>query len=324
MTVRAGTLLVPPSQFSASSLGFEVQSILSKGRRRGTIHSVFRKAVNVFFSKEEFVSLVDLTVGNGPSNMVVALSQGQTFDSFQLNPGDAVFANASYFRAGSRLCINIVSTVPYFSKHDFSEQLRPLPQIRSNMEKMKAVLANFGKFEGLRSLFQTGESKVALPLVEGAITENIKSLVAAIQLNDLETVRKCSTQLLGLGPGLTPTADDLLSGFMLAYYLFTENLEGDLRRAARINQAIMEPSDQTTTLSRNYLKQAAAGNAAEFAQDVIESLLTEKGEAGRVERTTIRLLDMGSTSGSDAAVGIVLGANLALKLKDASKRHLEQ
>jgi hypothetical protein len=49
----------PRVNFQASSMGFEVANIVARANGRGMVHSCFSRAVNVLFTQNEIVSVVD-------------------------------------------------------------------------------------------------------------------------------------------------------------------------------------------------------------------------------------------------------------------------
>jgi Protein of unknown function (DUF2877) len=313
-TGRLPLLFLSPSQrfkVSASSVGFDVAKIVARANGKGMVHSCFSRAVNILFAKNEIVSVVDQRLGKGPFSVVVDFPDTQTFDTFYLRCGDHVSVDSDFFLIADGLEISTGQSEPFVPRHDFTSGLVEISDIRKNIKDMKGVVAKFGKFEGFHSIVKSN-FKEPTPSVSG-VRGNISSLIASIENDDPEDVRACCRCLLGLGLGLTPSADDLLCGLMLAYFLFTENLKRNLRKAAEINKAILHYCTQTTTLSQNYLRQAAAGNGTELTETVIESLLTSKIGSGRVARATIGLLSLGSTSGTDTAIGIMLGSILALR-----------
>jgi hypothetical protein len=120
------------------------------------------------------------------------------------------------------------------------------------------------------------------------------------------------SELLGLGPGLTPSSDDMLSGLMLQCSLYSRN-RGYLRDATRLVCRAVEAGSggRTTRLSEEFLRQAAQGRANEPVMRLCEASLT----AGReeVSRETKRILAIGETSGTDIALGVVLGGMLCTR-----------
>jgi hypothetical protein len=110
--------------------------------------------------------------------------------------------------------------------------------------------------------------------------------------------------LLGLGPGLTPSGDDLLAG-LLATCCW---LRDDPRAAALGRQVVARSAGRTTALSAALLRCAAHGAAARPVVDLVDAVAGRRplGPALR------GLLAVGSTSGHDTARGVHLAAEVLL------------
>ena len=297
---------------SASSLGSEVRAVVERGGGIGRVHSCFSKAINILFDRDELVSVVDQSVGSGPFNVVVGLPYSLSLDALCLNSGQIVHATRDLLLIGNCLRITIRDSPLYISKHDFETRMLDTSRIRDNIDRMKRTVEMFGRFEGLRPLLQIFPEETTNNLFATSCIESMNSLLSSIQSDDFGEVKRSSQALVGLGLGLTPAADDVLSGFMLSYYLVTHNLGGNLERVSGINKIISESFNQTTIISRSYLKLAATGDGTQLAVSVIESLLTSSSESSGVERATLGLLGVGATSGTDFAIGVALGSTLAL------------
>ncbi|GAA3162124.1 hypothetical protein GCM10010466_61390 [Planomonospora alba] len=113
-------------------------------------------------------------------------------------------------------------------------------------------------------------------------------------------------QLVGLGPGLTPSGDDMLAGLLVALR--------HLGAAAGVGRAVwladwlaaavtFDARDRTTPISATLLHCAARGEASG------EVLAVLRGLAGRqpLEPALARLLRLGHTSGADLAWGLRVG-----------------
>lgn len=131
-----------------------------------------------------------------------------------------------------------------------------------------------------------------------------------------EELVAASDRLVGLGAGLTPAGDDLLSGAMAAL----RTLGGALHDAAAVRasdhlaaRAASWPS-RTTTVSAALLRQAALGAVAAPVARVLRALVGQ-ADAGPAVR---ELLAVGHTSGHDLAAGLLLGARSVLCLHQAA------
>ncbi|MFA9444968.1 DUF2877 domain-containing protein [Egicoccus sp. AB-alg6-2] len=118
--------------------------------------------------------------------------------------------------------------------------------------------------------------------------------------------------LLGLGPGLTPSGDDVLSGIFAAVSLLGPVVDGhDLAGLTGLvrqvgDASVQRASTRTTSISAALLAHAVAGEVSDAAADVFTAL------AGAAPMTPAvqRLLRVGATSGRDLGVGILTGARL--------------
>ncbi|GGK72044.1 DUF2877 domain-containing protein [Sphaerisporangium melleum] len=123
-------------------------------------------------------------------------------------------------------------------------------------------------------------------------------------------------RLMGLGPGLTPSGDDMLAGVLVALRR--------LGQAAGVERAVwladwlaatvsFDARTRTTPISATLLYCAAQGQAC------AEALAVLRGLAGHqpLEPAVHRLLRLGHTSGADLAWGLRAGAFAVLSLGGA-------
>jgi Protein of unknown function (DUF2877) len=113
-----------------------------------------------------------------------------------------------------------------------------------------------------------------------------------------------ASRLLGHGPGLTPSGDDVLAGFLTGAAAFGLDAAA-LRRAV----AVLAPG-RTTALSAALLWHAARGECI----DELAALATVLTGAppGRPAEAVSRLTSVGHTSGQALALGLMLAAQSAL------------
>jgi hypothetical protein len=104
--------------------------------------------------------------------------------------------------------------------------------------------------------------------------------------------------LLGLGPGLTPSGDDLLCGALVALHAV-----GQVDAARDLHAAIAEAAPVATTpLSAAFLKAAAEGQGSGPLHEAIIALMENQNVARHLEAVAC----IGHTSGWDALAGAVL------------------
>ena len=99
--------------------------------------------------------------------------------------------------------------------------------------------------------------------------------------------------LVGLGPGLTPSGDDLLTGAVLLLDALAHRHHKALQRAL-----LRVPPDLTSALSLCLLRAAAEGHASEMAHRTVSSLVT-----GDVDAAITAVRTIGHSSGWDMLAG---------------------
>ena len=126
-------------------------------------------------------------------------------------------------------------------------------------------------------------------------------LVAALaRADDPVRQRSAVAALLGRGPGLTPSGDDVLAGFLLGARAFG-------RPAAGVAAAVTELAHgATTALSAHLLGHAVRGECVPEVAAVVDALCARPAPRD----ATARLLAVGHTSGAALALGLVGAAAL--------------
>jgi len=116
---------------------------------------------------------------------------------------------------------------------------------------------------------------------------------------------------LGLGPGLTPSDDDVVMGFLLTlnrYVNVVETLHATSLQTIN-SQITTEARTRTTTLSANLIECAAQGLADERLIRVVDCIFT----GDKNDRALDEMLGWGETSGLNVLVGATLAvAQLAV------------
>lgn len=252
------------------------------------LHSRFPRAVN-FLNGSGLVSVVDLSVGAGPLNIVLdtipeyesgtmkiendcalfnglslTLNQEQRYDSLITLPGKTdtglLQANLDLFKN------HLLATAP---PESLSYLLAPIPP--------KNVLRIF-------------ENVLRIRLIEGAELLRQGRLSAGVE------------QIKGLGHGLTPQGDDFIAGLLFALHLRDRAFGEPVERKIR---SIGEAARSENPFSRAMLYCAARGRAFARLKTLIESLLAFV--PSDIEENTRGLLSVGATSGADLGAGLVFG-----------------
>ncbi|MFI6787089.1 DUF2877 domain-containing protein [Nonomuraea sp. NPDC050383] len=141
----------------------------------------------------------------------------------------------------------------------------------------------------------------------------VELLASGCASGRLTDVLTAAERLVGLGPGLTPSGDDVLAGLLVALRLLGA-ATGAARAvwlADRLAATVTyDARTRTTPLSATLLHCAARGQACPEVIAVLRALV------GRhpLEPAVRRLHALGHTSGSDLAQGITIGVHAVLAL----------
>lgn len=137
------------------------------------------------------------------------------------------------------------------------------------------------------------------------------ALAAACAAGDLAGAVEAAERIVGLGPGLTPTGDDILCGLLVALRLVGGAVRhgGAVRLADWLGAAVTaDAGTRTTALAATLLHCAAAGHAGAEVAAVLRGVAGHEPPQAAVRR----LLAVGHTSGADLAHGVLAGCRAAL------------
>jgi len=262
---------------TALSVGKRFRDTCVAGQKTGVaakVLSVYNNSVNILMQGEIF-SVVTVQAGRSPSGLTVdnvsclGLTPGETCS---LLPGRISFPRAVIDYSGSVLWQGRIS------------------------EKFRSTLS----YESVMALKSALDRK-APPCSIWSVGPETRPVREVRRLGDdpYNAVRG----LTGLGPGLTPSGDDVLLGFLSVLNHFS-NDEGYKNR---FRAAVSETTDFTTTISAQLLKNALRFEYHEYIEDAISAL--SQSHEGLVPAAG-RLFGLGATSGADIAAGMYFAAEI--------------
>jgi len=251
---------MPHYQFTAEVAGRAAREALAAGE--GQVCAVFRRSFYLRFDNK-YACIGDASLGRGPLNALVA-----DFSEPPLGATVAVsIENAQRWEPATR------------------------GSGRINIEALRACLDGHVPEEGLGCVILGVHNPLAMHAQPA-----LEALDRWLAGNALGAEAE---QLIGLGPGLTPSGDDYLGGILVA-----------LRWVGRDAQADslwrwLEPrlASRTGELSIAHLAAAASGEAHEAVHGLLEDL--SAWEAPDLHPALARLDAVGHSSGWDALAGIV-------------------
>lgn len=144
--------------------------------------------------------------------------------------------------------------------------------------------------------------KTKTPINLSHVIETIECLPTHYKERNHLHIARALASLIGLGPGLTPSGDDFICGFLLGLSLDSHQI--DLLPA--LTQALGTPLDKlTTSVSAQFIYWALRG----YYPDLFLRLrcaIRDK-EYDRIKNTTLSISQTGHSSGADTLYGLMVG-----------------
>lgn len=285
--------------------------------RSGEVFSVFERTFNILIN-DKLLGIAREEVAPSPINVITDILGNRKMTSLGIEEGMSVKRSEDSL---------IIDDILEISLED-AEVWRPRTGVDGhfdfeisgrNLGLAKRLAIEKGGSEGLAQLLPLVDdiAMANLPEVSNLnrvakkALPNLTDLMECIRTGDLDCVRGRSKNLVGLGPGLTPSADDLLSGLMVANWWVANSFETILEEVRAANEVITESSDRTTLMAQQLLNLSAKGKTNEAVEDLLEAILT--GTAAEVEAGVDRVAEIGETSGFDMMVGLFLGLEVSLE-----------
>lgn len=284
----------------------------------GVVHSVFERTFNILIGGV-LVGVVRSDISLHPVDMRTDVPPGETMPSLGVKKGMPVRVLESKLLVDDILEINLADAKIWKPPTKVEKPLAP-NEISRNLELARQTAVSRTCAEGLGQLLNhldaigCGEMPAARDLNDVArkALPNIVGLVKAVRNGNTAAVESTTKNLVGLGPGLTPSADDMLVGFTGALWWTSRSLGKDMDMVGKINCVIVSHADRTNLLSRQLLQLAARGEVNERLGELFTAILA--GPASKIEQLATRIMKIGESSGIDMMVGLLLGVQVGMKI----------
>jgi Protein of unknown function (DUF2877) len=267
----------------------------ARGRFNGTVHSVFRQSCNIRLDDGRMLALLAPHLGNVPHGVRLDAPAGFVF-SRHLAVSERVSCRADVLRIAGALSIDLGSARAWQGE---------LSSARVDLAVPDIARAWGAAWHALRRGRACGEHSDAMALTRAVDREGVRLARAARALQAADAANALD-RLIGRGPGLTPSGDDLITGFLAG--LFSTAADDRALRAflEGFCLTVARAAASTTDISRAYLTQAADGW---FAEPLV-TLARQIGagvDHGSIDSATIAALRVGHTSGGASVFGLLLG-----------------
>jgi hypothetical protein len=273
------------------------------------VQSIYRSVFNI--STADGLLTIASPEGGGLPNGILA-DLGADWRAIGVNPGMVVTVGDAEIRvpdAGLEI--------------QFDATPRWSPRFRSPAMGVDAATARWGRravaartiaqarapFGGFGALLGGGLPQEKIGTVEAA-RPIVAGLIVALRAGDRNGAAEVATRLVGLGPGLTPSGDDVLVGIEAALHALAQPSAGFL--ALAMGDVVVG----TTAVAATLLAHAAAGEFTERLHILLAALLGSDDEA--IPAAIDRAVAWGATSGMDCLLGVLIGLDVGADVRGAS------
>jgi hypothetical protein len=273
----------------------------------GTVHSVFARALNIIFAEDALMSIHPEGYPLHPYAVTVSGWSGPGVPAAP-HPGESVALGPQGLHIGTgRLKVRFSGAhvwdprprIPTGTRGGFpADPVGPLAAYLARLE----IKSPFLRALGYGGAAETPAGTDALLLEKcRAVSDGLK---ASWLQSDPRGAARAMRKAVGLGPGLTPSGDDFLVGFLAGVHFAA--LRGDAGArglAGRLEEAVGLTRSMTPLISFFMLRGALSGFVPQPLSDVLAAAAA--GDRAGVLQSAGRLMKTGATSGGDMLAGLI-------------------
>jgi hypothetical protein len=304
---------------------------LCRRARRGEVAAVFDRCLYLRIGAE-FVCVGEPAIGNGPTTLIVAARMAElgvldgeppfvsnrsiAIGDLLLDLNDCVTwrppewpgpcAPAQLLATCAALACRAASESPpdSLARAIFAAEDMPFTRLaRPRVAEFEAWISKCRVGKGRAAAVPTRKYQRRVGTRPAAALPTLRSRPLSRGMTREEFAAKAVRDLVGLGPGLTPSGDDFLIGALAA-------LDGlnQTNMHATLGRAIVAAAGRTSPLSASFLRAATAGHVGEKLHTMVAALI-----GGNADASIAAAERIGHTSGWDALAGAVVAVQAAYR-----------
>ncbi|MFK9090363.1 DUF2877 domain-containing protein [Bacillus salipaludis] len=268
----------------------------------GFVHSTFNRTFNIqCIENGELYTIACSEIDNGPNTLIIDVDH-VSFLGIEVN--DRVFVVNQTLYIENKLALSIEKASKWESvipTYPYNEEI-----LIRNIRRMKEYIDMYGKAGGMKkqiaaqSPFEAEMSKM--------LDKRKNLLLNELGNNHLSLALSHAVSLIGLGPGLTPSGDDFLTGLFTVF-----NMKNSPFYAQQLfcKDVLKDAKTLTNDISYMAMKKASIGKVRESIICLIDSLIA--GNEEDLFLSLNKVLSIGSSSGTDISLGLVCGLEAKLR-----------
>ncbi|QRG70743.1 DUF2877 domain-containing protein [Brevibacillus choshinensis] len=276
---------------------------VASGELHGSVHSLFDRTINIHCEENgELFTIACIELDNGPNTLVV---DRKRFQNMGIAVNDPVSVKADSLIIGKALSLTWQHArqwecvLPVYPSSD--------QKLRENMAVIKEYVAAHGKSGGLKKA--SSPANVFEAEVSSLLIARTNELYHALAHGRWSEACEFAIGLVGLGPGLTPSGDDYLAGLFSVYHMPNAPCCLPYPFFEKFTRGAHQ---RTNEISYMMIKKAAIGHVRESMVRLLEAVVN--GTPEEVVHSLGNVLGIGSSSGTDMAMGLISGLALQLEM----------
>ena len=304
--------------YPITSMGGPLAKRVPKSGRWGTVFAVFRRSCYLESGGGQVFCLADEWLGEGPLTLAVKIPSKTTFRSLGISEGCHLDTDGVDLVVGHELVLTTAETVLW--EPDMAVSTAPPDEILRRLEVLINLVDPLIPSDGLAEIIPH-TARIANAGSSGTVNMNAVAELAMPRLSRLcggltrsatEAIDQAVAGLVGLGPGLTPSGDDLLGGMLVALRA-TQNTASLFSIDSLAACVTRHAAAETTRISAAMLEQSAQGYGSAAQHRLLRCLLEVDARPNTVN-AALDLIRTGHTSGWDALAGVLLGIYCGLRI----------
>lgn len=253
------------------------------------------------------------------SPMSIVLDEEESFKTKGISINDEVHFDSESVKIGYENMHISISDIEVLSLEETRPEAKGTDEIlRENLIALEDCIYSNGKHEGIAPIvFELGEYVEGYEnYVEAEVHNNLyTSLILDCMIvfmermisGDIDEIWKYSGDIIGLGPGITPSSNDFLCGIMNTLVYAADFFNLNTVKVHRFNEELLLNLEYDRGKISHYIMRSSVyGKTQKIVSEVIEGMYSMEDEELFREKVK-SLINFGDISGTDMLCGIYLG-----------------
>ena len=288
----------PPRRFAATRISQAIEGTLRVPGGDGTVQGIHRSAVNIALG-DRLLTVAHESMGGLPNGILV--DPPIALDQIGLVLGMRVQGDGSALRVPGASTIVFLAGAASWSPAMPVVRGLTVARRTDRAERALKLAADQAPQVGLGPLLAgIADRRASVGALGRAAARSLAGVVEALRGGRAERAVSAAIPLIGLGPGATPSGDDLLVGLAAGLAVTDHHLAGAFAAGVAA-----EAPGLTTSVAESYLVHAGG---LEFSERVhAAALAVLSGPETELPSAVSAAVAWGASSGVDLLVGLLVG-----------------